>query len=54
MKLINNIRDNLLGGDTDTNLKLIPQFRGNIIQILTSMSKMPGVMSQMPPVFLLF
>jgi hypothetical protein len=52
MILINNIRSNLLNGDIDSNLKLIPEFRNNIIQILSTMSKMPGVMSQMPPVLI--
>jgi len=48
--IIAKIRENLLKGDINNNLELISQFRNNIIQVLTCMSKMPGIMSQMPPI----
>lgn len=48
--IINSIRENILKGTIENNYDLISQFRNNIIQVLTCMSKMPGVMSQMPPI----
>jgi hypothetical protein len=48
--IVSNIRENILKGSLDANNELMKQFRSNIIQILTCMSKMQGVMSQMPPI----
>ena len=48
--IISNIRENILKGSLESNQDLMKQFRANIIQILTCMSKMPGIMSQMPPI----
>eukprot|EP01080_Neovahlkampfia_damariscottae_P003419 gene3419-5964_t len=48
--IISNIRENILKGSLESNHELMKQFRANIIQILTCMSKMPGIMSQMPPI----
>lgn len=48
--IISSIRENILKGSIESNYDLIAQFRNNIIQVLTCMSKMPGVMSQMPPI----
>jgi len=48
--LINDIRSNIEQGKISANVQLITKFRDNIIQILTCMSMMEGIMSQMPPI----
>jgi hypothetical protein len=48
--IIANIRNNIAHRKINDNISLISKFRENIIQVLTCMSKMNGIMSQMPPI----
>jgi hypothetical protein len=48
--IIANIRNNIAHRKINDNITLISKFRENIIQVLTCMSKMSGIMSQMPPI----
>lgn len=49
-KIIGAIRENITQHKVTNNIQMISKFRENIIQILTCMAKMSGVMSQMPPI----
>ena len=48
--LISEIKGNIDQRKITSNVNLINKFRDNIIQILTCMSMMEGIMSQMPPI----
>jgi hypothetical protein len=48
--IICKIRENILKNELDANGDYIARFRLNTIDILTTMSKMPGFMGQMPPI----
>ncbi|KAL0486049.1 ribosomal protein S12 methylthiotransferase RimO [Acrasis kona] len=50
LKIISTIRFNMAHGRINDNITLISKFRENIIQVLTCMSKMGGIMSRMPPI----
>jgi hypothetical protein len=50
IRIIARIRDNLVNGRLEDNFDLMVQFRSNVSAILTRMSQMGGVMSQMPAI----
>eukprot|EP00762_Andalucia_godoyi_P007795 ANDGO_01751.mRNA.1 hypothetical protein len=50
IRIIASIRDNLCNSRLEDNFELMVQFRSNVSAILTRMSQMGGVMSQMPAI----